>query len=134
EHVFALSHPNLPASVEPLRSLDALPNNLPDQLTSFVGRERELQQVAEALSSTRLLTLTGAGGCGKTRLAAQAAADALDRFPDGVWWVELARLEDPELLPTAVIGAIGLRELPGRLPVDTLVEHLRTRGALVVLD
>jgi class 3 adenylate cyclase len=98
EHVFALSHPDLPMKVEPLRSLDALPNNLPDRLTSFIGRERELEQVAGALSSSRLLTLTGAGGCGKTRLAAQAAADALDAFPDGVWWIDLAPLADPEAI------------------------------------
>ncbi|MGH3785662.1 MAG: NB-ARC domain-containing protein [Pseudonocardiaceae bacterium] len=81
-----------------------------------------------------MLTLTGVGGCGKTRLALQAAADAMDRHPDGVWWVELARLEDATLLPAAVIGALGLREVPGRALFDTLVEFLCTRRALVVLD
>ncbi|MEA2421463.1 MAG: hypothetical protein QOF55_562, partial [Thermoleophilaceae bacterium] len=97
ERVYGLSHPELPADFGPLRSLDAVPNNLPDQLTSFVGRERELSAVREALAATRLLTLTGAGGCGKTRVAAQVAADALDGFEDGAWWVELAPLADGAL-------------------------------------
>ncbi|HKR52639.1 MAG TPA: AAA family ATPase, partial [Pseudonocardiaceae bacterium] len=117
-----------------MRSLDTIPNNLPGELTSFVGRRAELVQIGDPLQRARLLTLTGAGGCGKTRLALQAAADAMDRHPDGVWWVELARLEDARLVPAAVIGALGLREVPGRALLDTLVEHLRARGALVVLD
>ncbi|MGQ0716102.1 MAG: ATP-binding protein, partial [Pseudonocardiales bacterium] len=134
EHVFALVHPDLPAEFAPLRSLDTIPNNLPGELTSFVGRRAELAQIGEPLQRARLLTLTGAGGCGKTRLALQAAADAMDRHPDGVWWVELARLADPALVPAAVIGALGLREVPGRALLDTLVEYLRTRQTLVVLD
>ncbi|MGH2392010.1 MAG: ATP-binding protein [Candidatus Limnocylindria bacterium] len=134
EHVFELTHPALPSEFPHLRSLDTMPNNLPSELTSFVGRRIELAQIDNPLERARLLTLTGAGGCGKTRLALQAAADAMDRHPDGVWWVELARLEDPTLLPAAVIGALGLREVPGRALPDTLVEHLRERRALVVLD
>ncbi|MFI5003408.1 MAG: LuxR C-terminal-related transcriptional regulator [Solirubrobacterales bacterium] len=134
EHVFALSHPDLPASAEPLRSLDALPNNLPEQLTSFVGRERELGEVADALSATRLLTLTGAGGCGKTRLAAQAAADTLDRFPDGVWWVELAPLADPEAVGPTLGEAVGVKPLPGQSSLDAAVAHLTGARALIVLD
>src|SRR5918997_5725021 len=85
EHVFGLVHPDLPAGFGPLRSLDTLPNNLPGELTSFVGRRAELVQIGELLQGARLLTLTGAGGCGKTRLALQAAADALDRHPAGGW-------------------------------------------------
>jgi class 3 adenylate cyclase len=134
EHVFGLLDPDLKAEFPPLRSLDTMPNNLPSELTSFIGRRTELAQIGDTLEQGRLLTLTGAGGCGKTRLALQAAADAMDRHPDGVWWVELARLEDAALLPTAVIGALGLREVPGRPLLDTLVEHLRARRALVVLD
>jgi predicted ATPase/class 3 adenylate cyclase/DNA-binding CsgD family transcriptional regulator len=134
EHVFGLSHPELSVSGAPLRSLNALPNNLPDRLTSFIGRERELEQVAGALSSSRLLTLTGAGGCGKTRLAAQAAADALDRFPGGVWWVDLAPLADPEAIGPAVDEAIGVRPLPGQSSLDAAVMHLAESRALIVLD
>jgi predicted ATPase len=134
EHVFGLVHPDLPAEFAPLRSLDTLPNNLPGELTSFVGRRAELAQIGESLQRARLLTLTGAGGCGKTRLALQAAADALDRHPAGVWWVELARLADPTLVAAAVISALGLREVPGRTLLDTLLEHLRARRVLVVLD
>jgi predicted ATPase/class 3 adenylate cyclase len=134
EHVFGLVHPDLPAGFGPLRSLDAMPNNLPGELTSFVGRRAELAQIGAPLERVRLLTLTGAGGCGKTRLALQAAADALDRHPDGVWWVELARLADPTLLPAAVLAALRLREVPGRALLDTLLEHLCARHTLVVLD
>jgi len=134
EHVFALSHPDLPASSEPLRSLEALPNNLPQQLTSFVGRERELSDVAQALSATRLLTLTGAGGCGKTRLAAQAAADALDRFPDGAWWVELAPLADPDAVGPTLGEAVGVKPLPGQSSLDATVAHLADAQALIILD
>ena len=109
-------------------------SNLPEQLTSFVGRFAELAQVRELLGEARLVTLVGAGGCGKTRLALQAAAGARERFEDGVWWVELAALEDPELLATTVSSALGLRERPGQPPLDALREHLRDKRALVVLD
>ena len=117
-----------------MRSLNIPTTNLPGELTSFVGRRRELAQVGELLGGVRLLTLTGAGGCGKTRLALQVAAGALDGHPDGVWWVEVARLEDAALLPAAVIGAIGLREMPGSEPVETLVGYLHTRHTLLILD
>lgn len=134
EHIFGLVHPDLPSEFPALRSLDTMPNNLPSELTSFIGRRTELAQIGDLLSRVRLLTLTGIGGGGKTRLALQAAVDAIDHHPDGVWWVALARLEDATLLPAAVLGALGLREVPGRSLLDTLVEHLRARRALVVLD
>src|SRR5581483_10583184 len=118
ERVFALTHPELPGDAGPLRSLDVLPNNLPEQLTSFVGRERELAEIGEALARTRLLTLTGAGGCGKTRLAAQTAADALDRFPDGAWWVELAPLSDPQAVGPTLGEALGVKPLAGQSSLD----------------
>lgn len=134
EHIFGLVHPELPAGFPPLRSLDTMPNNLPGELTSFVGRRSELAQIGNLLERARLLTLTGAGGCGKTRLALQVAADAMDRHPDGVWWVELARLEGSALLAAAVITATGSSEVPGRPVLDTLLERLRRRRTLVVLD
>jgi len=134
EHVFQLVHPALPAEFSPLKSLDALPNNLPRLLTSFVGREREMEEIKQLLSSTFLLTLTGSGGCGKTRLAIQVAADLLEMYPDGVWLVELAALTDPDLVPQAVASAVGLREEAGRPVARKLVDALKSRTALLVLD
>jgi predicted ATPase/class 3 adenylate cyclase/DNA-binding CsgD family transcriptional regulator len=134
EHIFALSHPELPDSLEPLRSLDVVPNNLPDQLTSFIGRHNELREVSQALSATRLLTLTGAGGCGKTRLAAQVAAETLERFPDGVWWVQLAPVAGRDGLGGALADSVGVRPLPGQSSLDAAVARLAGGRALVVLD
>jgi predicted ATPase/class 3 adenylate cyclase/DNA-binding CsgD family transcriptional regulator len=134
EHVYAFAHPDLPSDLGPLRSLDAFPNNLPDQLTSFVGRARELDEVRTALGETRLLALTGAGGAGKTRLALQAAADALDSFPDGAWWAELAPLSEPEHVGEALAAALGVRPLPGKTALDATCTQLAERRALVVLD
>jgi len=134
ERVFALGHPELPGGVAPPRSLDQRSNNLPVQLTSFVGRGRELAELEELLASTRLLTLTGAGGCGKTRLALQLAADVLDHFPDGIWWLELAPLSDPVLIESALATTVGVRPLPGQTPLDAAVFHLAAQRALVLLD
>ncbi len=134
EHVFALVHRDLPGELVGLRSLDALPNNLPDQLTSFVGRTRELGEIRDALKDTRLLTLTGAGGCGKTRLALQAAADSLEQFPDGAWWVDLAPLADPALVGDALAAAVGVRPSLGMTALQVTCAHLATRRALIALD
>lgn len=134
EHVFGMVHPELPADFPPLRSLDTLSSNLPGELTSFVGRRSELVQIGELLGRVRLLTLTGAGGCGKTRLALQASNDAMDDYPDGVWWVELAQLQDATLVPAAVIDAIGVRDRPGWEPLQTLLACLTSRRSLLVLD
>jgi non-specific serine/threonine protein kinase len=112
----------------------ALCHNLPVQLTSFIGREQELAEVQELLASTRLLTLTGTGGVGKTRLALQVAAAQIDRYPQGVWMVGLAPLADPSLVPGAVLAALDVPEQPGRLPLATLLDALRTRQLLLVLD
>ena len=134
ERVFALAHPDLPGGAPPPRSLDQLPNNLPVQLTSFVGRDRELIELDKLLDATRLLTLTGAGGCGKTRLSLQLAADALDRYPDGAWWLELAPLSDPALIESALATVVGVRPLPGQTPLQAAVMHLAAHTALVLLD
>src|SRR5262245_32041588 len=140
ERVFQVLVDGAPAAFPPLRSLDALPHNLPLQLTSFVGRERELAAVHGLLAGHRLVTLTGPGGTGKTRLAQQAAAEALvpaagrPGFADGVWLVELAALADPALVPQAVAAAVGVREDPGRPLLATLTDALRHRRLLLLLD
>jgi predicted ATPase/DNA-binding SARP family transcriptional activator/DNA-binding CsgD family transcriptional regulator len=109
-------------------------HNLPAALSSFVGREGELVEVKRALAMTRLLTLTGAGGCGKTRLALEVARDLASSYPDGVWLVELASLSQPELVPQAAASVLGVREQPDRPLVDTLVGHLREKDLLLILD
>ena len=134
EEVFELTHPELQTGFPPPRSLDALPNNLPVQLSSFIGRERELAEVGRLLTDHRLVTLTGAGGCGKTRLAIQAASEALDRFPDGAWWVELAPLADERLVGAAIAEALGVRPLPGMTELQAVGAYLASRRALIVLD
>lgn len=117
-----------------LRFLESSTNNLPIQLSSFIGREREITAVQELLSTTRLVTLTGAGGCGKTRLALRVAADFIETYSDGVWLVELAPLADPALVPQAVAFALDVREQPGQPILDTLVNHLHTKNLLLLLD
>jgi predicted ATPase/class 3 adenylate cyclase/DNA-binding CsgD family transcriptional regulator len=134
EHVHELLDDDDPQEFPALRSLDELPNNLPDQLTSFVGRVGELEEIQTALDGTRLLTLTGAGGCGKTRLALQTAADTVDRHLDGSWWVELAPLVSSEQIGPALAAALGVRPLPGQTALDAAVSHLAGHRALVVLD
>jgi predicted ATPase/class 3 adenylate cyclase len=134
EHIFQLAAPDLPVDFPPLKSLVDLPNNLPIQLTSFIGREREMMEVKRLLTNTRLLTLTGAGGFGKTRLSVQVAADLLDAFADGVWLVELAPLTDPTLVPQTVASVLGVREEPMRSLLAILTSYLRTKNLLLILD
>lgn len=134
ERIFQLLSRDLPAEFPPLRSLEAVPNNLPAQLTSFIGREREMTEVKQRLNTAPLLTLTGTGGTGKTRLSLQAAADVLDQFEDGVWLVELATVSDPDLVPEAVAGVLGVREEPDQPLPATLTNFLRTKSLLLILD
>src|SRR5450759_5133660 len=103
------------------------PNNLPAQLSSFVGRERQLAELRRLLRKSRLITLTGPGGAGKTRLALRLAADVLDRHPDGVWFVDLATLNDARLLEQTVASACGVREERRRSMLEVLIEHLRVQ-------
>ena len=110
------------------------PHNLPLELSSFVGREKELTEVKRLLESTRLLTLTGSGGCGKTRLALAAASELVEEFEDGVWLVELASLADPSLMPQSVASTLGIREQPGRSPTEALSDYLGSRKVLLLLD
>ena len=125
---------DLPTGFPPLRSLDVHPHNLPIQLTSFIGRENEITEVKRLLSAARLVTLTGSGGAGKTRLALQVAADVLDRNPDGVWLVEFAPIADPAFVPKTVASALNVPEQPGRALAETLVDALRPKQLLIVLD
>ena len=134
ERLFQVLHPSLTANFPPLRSLGLSPNNLPVQLTSFIGREKEMAEVKRLLGLRRLLTLTGLGGCGKTRLAIQVAAELLEEFPDGVWLVELAPLTDPSLIPQTVAKTLGVPEEAGRTYLGTLVDYLGPRHLLLVLD
>jgi predicted ATPase/DNA-binding winged helix-turn-helix (wHTH) protein len=109
-------------------------HNLPQSLTSFIGREKEIAELVQLLGPTRLLTLTGSGGCGKTRLALRVAANLLQNYPDGVWLAELAALADPGLVPQAVAGALGLKEQSGKSLTLTIGEYLAAKRVLLVLD
>src|SRR5215207_9939319 len=136
EQIFQLCGPGLPAEFPPLRSLNQQPTNLPTQPTPLIGREPERAALAAMLTAPdcRLITLVGPGGTGKTRLALQVAAEMLESFPDGVWWVPLAAVADPDLVPQAIAAPLGVRENPGEPLLTTLGEHLKSRRILLVLD
>ena len=120
-------------SARRVHALD-VPNNLPADLTSFVGRRRERAELKRLFASARMVTVLGVGGCGKTRLALQVAQDMLGEEPDGVWLVELGALSDPALVTQAVAGALGIREEPGRPLAETLAEGIGGKSMLLVLD
>ncbi len=132
--VHQVVHPLLRQDFPALRSLEATPNNLPQQLNSFVAREGELAHAKRLLADSRLLTLLGMGGLGKSRLSVQLAADVLDDFPDGVWLVELAPVGDGGLVPQAVASVLGVREEAGRSPTESLAVHVGDRRLLLLLD
>jgi predicted ATPase/DNA-binding CsgD family transcriptional regulator len=135
ERVVQLCHPDVLNDFPPLRvSKAVVSQRLPTQLTSFVGRQQQLTQLGELLRENRLVTLTGAGGAGKTRLAIQLAAQLTGEFGDGVWYVDLAPLTDPDLVPIAVARALELPDQPGRSTMDTLIRFVADRQMLMVLD
>ncbi len=134
EHLFQLALPGLPAEFPPLRTLEITPNNLPTLLNTFVGRERDRSEVKRLLGETRLLTLTGTGGTGKTRLSIQVAEEILGDYPDGVWLVELATISEPERIVELAAGTVGLREEPGESPRQALIRFLCGRRILLILD
>ncbi len=136
EQIFQLQAPGLQSDFPPLRSLDnpALPNNLPAQPARFVGRERELSELRRLVKDSRLVTLTGAGGAGKTRLAIQLAAELLDGSGDGVWLVELAPVSNEDAVASTILDGLKIATHPGQSPLDTLVASLASQHALIVLD
>ena len=136
ERIFQLTAAGLPAGFPPLRSLGnpALPNNLPAQLSAFIGRDREVAEVRALVESSRLVTLTGAGGCGKTRLGLQVAAELLDGSGDGVWLAELAAVTDEDAVPAAISQALRLAGQPGRPALEALLDALAPQDVLIVVD
>jgi len=133
ERLYQLQTPGLASKFPPLRTLEASRNNLPVQLTSFIGREREILEIKGELKNHHLVTLIGPGGTGKTRLSLQVAAELLDQFHHGVWFIELAPLTDPDLILQTILSAIGITEQSGK-PLDVLREYLREKKFLIVLD
>ncbi len=136
ERIFQLEADGLPLAFPPLRSLDnpKLLNNLPAQVSSFIGRDGELAEVRGLVTASRLVTLTGPGGAGKTRLGLQVAAEFLDGAGDGVWFADLAPLQDPDLAAVTVATVLGIPEDPGRPVMDTMVEAVGQRSLLLLLD
>jgi predicted ATPase/class 3 adenylate cyclase len=134
EHLYQLQAPGLLSTFPPLNTLDAYVNNLPVQITSFIGREKEIVEVKQKLKEYHLVTLVGPGGTGKTRLSLQVAADLLNQFPYGVWFIELAPLTDPSLIPQTILSAIGIADQPGMTPLELLLDYFQDKKALIVLD
>jgi len=134
ERIFQLSAPDLQKDFPPLHSVPTATNNLPTQLTSFIGRERERKEAQEKLSSTKLLTLIGPGGTGKTRLSIQIASEQLVNFKDGAWLVELAPISDPTFIASTIASAFEIREVQNIPLISLVIDYLRGKEALVVLD
>lgn len=134
ERVFQLTAPGLRSAFKPLRALETPPNNLPRQTTNFVGRRSDVARVEGMLRAGSLVTIVGTGGVGKTRLALEAAADALDDARDGAWFVDLASLSDPQLVASAVLSALGADQAADAPPIEVLLAYLRGREMLLVLD
>jgi class 3 adenylate cyclase len=134
ERVHQLAIDGLEQDFPPPRTIEGRPNNLPAQLTRFIGRGEEIARIRELLDANRLVTLTGIGGTGKTRLALQVAEDSLTEFRDGVFVVDLSAVDDPELVPTSIAAALHVREEAGSDAAGRLKEHLRDQEILLLLD
>jgi len=132
--LFQIESDGLREEFPPLKTLDARPNNLPIQLTSFIGREKEMKYIKEELKRHRLLSLTGTGGAGKTRFALQTAADVIDEFENGVWFVDLSALKDIALLSATMINALGIKEESNKTSDETLIDYLKDKEILIILD
>ena len=132
--VFQVSAPGLRKDFPALRALDASPGNLRAATTSFIGRESEVAELQAAVKAHRLVTLTGVGGVGKTRLATEVAARLADEFPDGVWFFELAAVTDPAAIPDAVAALLGITQQPGKTVTESVASALEGRSRLLVFD
>jgi predicted ATPase len=134
ERIYQATAPDLLSEFPPLTTLDSINHNLPVQLTSFIGREREIAEARKLFTSTRILTFIGPGGTGKTRLCLQVAGEQIAEFKDGVWLIELAQLADPTYVLSAVASTFNVRELQGARLIDTLIDYLRGKQLLLILD
>src|SRR5258706_384199 len=132
--LYQVNTTDLPQNFPAIKSLDTQPNNLPAQLTSFIGREKETNEIKSLLNSSRLVTLTGSGGTGKTRLSIEVGTEELTHFPNGVWLIELAPLSDESQIIPALAQAIGLQELPFNPLVNLVTNYLRDKKLLLMLD
>jgi predicted ATPase/class 3 adenylate cyclase len=134
EHIYQVDHPGLRSEFPPLRSLDSYHGNLPTQSTAFVGRDDEVAAISKTLSEARIVTLCGVGGVGKTRLAFQVAAEVLPQFPDGAWVVELASVGAAEAVQETVASALGVQPAPGATLEQVVLEYLKSKTLLLILD
>ena len=132
--LYQLNAPDLPSHFPPLKTLEYSPHNLPEQLTSFIGREKEIAEIKGLLNSARLVTLTGSGGTGKTRLSQEIGAQELTNFPHGIWLIELASLTDPSQIVPAMAQVFGLQELPFNSLANIVMDYLRDKKCLLILD
>ena len=134
KRLYQLVISDLPSDFPPLKSLNVSPSNLPIQLTSFIGREKEIAEVSQAIGEYRLVTLTGPGGSGKTRLALQVASEMVELFHDGVFFVALAPITDSGLVVSAIAQFLGISEIPGHSILDSLKDYLQSKSLLLLLD
>lgn len=134
EHIYQLVTADLPDDFPPIKTLDVVHHNLPAQMTSFIGRATEIAEIKQALDAHRLVTLTGSGGAGKSRLSLQVGMECLHQFSDGVWLAELAPVTDPTLVPQTVLSLFNLREDSRRSALEILIDHLRPKTLLLLLD
>ena len=134
EHIYQLVIANLPTDFPPIKTLDVYHHNIPAQMTSFIGRETEMAEIKQTLSEHRLVTLTGSGGSGKTRLSLEVGTECLNQFSNGVWLAELAPVTDPTLVPQTLLSIFNLREDSHRSVLEVLIDYLRAKTLLLVLD
>jgi len=134
EHLYQLTVPDLQSEFAPLNTLESINHNLPAQLTSFIGREKEIDEIKKLVATNRMVTLTGSGGAGKTRLSLQVGAECLNEFSNGVWLAELAPVTDPALVPQTLLSIFNLHEDSHRTALEVLIDQLRAKTLLLILD